>query len=130
MNLLLSLLSILILTTSCLSGDYNDITPEIVFTEESPREQTIYADETDTAKPISFKTNYIWRVDVYEVTTRNVENNTDWLRLNQYGGGRGDFDLNITTDCNDTGKDRKAEIVVTCGDKTKFTVVQKGSKRE
>lgn len=126
---LLSLLSVFTLITSCSSDDsYVGTTPEITFTETTPKEQTINADDTEAVHPISFTTNYTWRVNVYEENTRNIENNTSWLHVSQYGGSRGTYELQITITVNTTDKDRKADIVISCGGEHKFTLIQKAKK--
>ena len=125
---ILPMLMLLVTLMSCSEEEKNpgEVEPEIIFTPENIMHQTVYADETDSVHGIGFDVNTIWLVNVKDVTTRGVENTTDWIRLDQYGGGRGSFNLTITTDSNKTGADRKAEIVITCGGKTTFSVLQKG----
>ena len=131
MTIILSVLLFLTLATSCTSDDsYLKDTPEITFTEDTPKEQIISAETTEAPHDISFTTNYTWRVNIYERTTKNIENETDWLHISQLGGSRGTFDLKITTKENTTYEDRKAEIVISCDDNYSFTLIQKGKTNE
>lgn len=130
MKKILSILTISLLLFSCSDDDNTgEVIPEINFSDDTVKEQVVYADETDSVHGIGFEVNTMWRVDVRDVTTRAVENTAHWIRVDQYGGGRGMFNLTVTTDSNKTGADRKAEIIITCGDKTVFTVEQKGINR-
>lgn len=130
MKKILSILPLFLLLFSCSDEEsLKDVVPVITFTPDTRMEQVVYADETDSVHGIGFNANTMWRVDIRDAVTRGVENTTDWIRVDQYGGGRGDFNLTVTTTVNETGKDRKAEIIITCGDKTIFTVEQKGVKR-
>ncbi len=103
----------------------------IELTGETPTQQSVWADETQTPKNIAFKALASWTATVAEVGGKAEAGRVDWLALSAYEGGAGENSLTITLKPNLTGQDRKAEIRIACGDKTiVLTVEQKGTKAD
>ena len=104
---------------------------EIVLDKDTTTEQTIYADQTSTAKGISFHADADWFATVKEVATKATDNTpVDWITLSQYEGGAGDFTLTLTVKENHTQADRKAEISIVCGTTViKVTIEQKATNK-
>ena len=106
---------LLLLTLAACTKD-PETKKEIVLDKNTATEQTIYADQTSTAKGISFHADAPWFVTVKEVATKAADNTpVDWITLSQYEGGAGDFTLTLTVKENKTQADRKAEISIVCG---------------
>lgn len=105
----------------------------IVLTDGTQTEQTVYADET-TGNPggIHFTAMADWTATVTLVATKAEGGSTvDWLTLSAYGGGPGEYILTLTLTENTTGQDRKAKIEIRCGgDVITITVEQKGVTEE
>lgn len=88
----------------------------------------MYADETSKPEGIKFTATAPWTAMVKNVTTTR-SSEVDWLTLNLYSGDAGEYTLTMTLQPNLTGKDRVAEIVITCGDTViRIRVEQKGTK--
>ncbi len=101
---------------------------------ETPTQQTVWADETQTPKNIAFKALAPWTATVSEAaanTKAEGGNKADWLTLSKYAGEAGEVSLTATLSPNYTRADRKAEIRITCNDKTVvLTVEQKATKAD
>ncbi len=103
----------------------------IELTGETPTQQTIWADETQTPKNIAFKALAPWTATVAEVGGKADAGRVDWLTLSAYNGEAGEVSLTATLLPNYTGTDRKAEIRIACSDKTVvLTVEQKATKAD
>ncbi len=93
------------------------------------KEQQVYADEQQGAAPIKFTAAAPWTATVVAVQTKaEAGSEVDWLKLSAYSGGAGEVSLTMELKPNLTGKDRKAEIRISCGGVTiTITVEQKGT---
>lgn len=102
--------------TACSDDDSNELKQEITLSENTQKQQTIFADNANAPKGISFEANGPWKAVIKEVSATRVENNgIEWLALSQYEGGAGEITINLIIKENNTGNDRKAEITIICG---------------
>lgn len=94
-------------------------------------QQTLYADQTQKTGGINFTATADWTATVSAVATKAAGSGIDWLELSAYSGGAGEFSLTMTLKPNLTGRDRKAEIRIECGE-TVITILveQKGLKED
>ena len=120
---------LLLLTLAACTKD-PETKKEIVLDKDTTTEQTIFADQTSTAKGISFHADAPWFATVTEIATKAADNTpVDWITLSQYEGGAGDFTLTLTVKENHTQADRKAEISIVCGTTViKIMIEQKATK--
>lgn len=84
--------------------------------------QTIYADETSKAEGIKFKATEAWTANVTAVIGKAGGSEVDWLKLNMYEGGAGDYNLIMSVLVNSSGSDRKAQIKIVSG-QTSITII-------
>lgn len=112
-------------------GDDGDGDKSLKLTGGTPKEQTVYADQTQKTGGINFTATADWTASVGAVTTKAARSGIDWLRLSAYSGGAGEYSLTMTLETNLTGRDRKAEIRIECGE-TVITILveQKGTKED
>lgn len=109
---------------------------DAVLDKGTKNEQVVYADdETIKDKGIKFSTQGAWKAEVVELSTRSVETSgqtVDWLTLSQYSGDKaGDYTITLTLKQNFTGKSRKAEIRILCGQTViTISVEQKAEKED
>lgn len=102
--------------TACSNDDSNEPKQEITLSENTQKQQTIYADNANAPEGISFEANGPWKATVKEISAARADNNgIEWLSLSQYEGGAGKITLNLIIKENNTGNDRKAEITIICG---------------
>lgn len=115
--------------TACSNDDSNEPKQEITLSENTQKQQTIYADNANAPEGISFEANGSWKATVKEISAARAENNgIEWLSLSQYEGGAGTITLNLIIKENNTGNDRKAEITIICGNsKITISVEQKAT---
>ncbi len=98
---------------------------------ETPTQQTVWADDQQAPAPIKFTATGPWTATVAEVAVKAEAGRVDWLALSAYNGEAGEVSLTATLLPNYTGADRKAEIRITCSDKTVvLTVEQKATKAD
>ncbi len=130
-GLLLALLLIGVAMANCGDGDDGG-SKTIELTGGTQTTQVVFADETTTNGGIKFTATEPWAATVSEVaTTKATAGRVDWMELSAYSGGAGEFTLTMTLQPNLTGKSRKAEIRIVCGDTTIVIVVeQKGTKED
>ena len=108
----------------------------IVLDKGTQTEQVVYAnDKGGKDEGIKFTTQGPWKAEVEEVTTKAdqaVAKTVDWLALSQYSGDKaGDYTIALTLKQNFTGKTRKAEIRIICGNTViTITVEQKAEKED
>lgn len=108
----------------------------IVLDKGTQTEQVVYAnDKGGKDEGIKFTTQGPWKAEVEEVTAKSVQavaKTVDWLALNQYSGDKaGDYTIVLTLKQNFTGKTRKAEIRIICGNTViTITVEQKAEKKD
>ena len=127
------------LSWSCSDGD-NDGgdggNGGIVLDKGTQTEQVVYAnDKSGKNEGIKFTAQGPWKAEVKEVSTKAdaaVAPTVDWLALSQYSGDKaGDYTITLTLKQNFTGKTRKAEICIICGDTViTITIEQKAEKSE
>lgn len=115
--------------TACSNDDSNEPKQEITLSENTQKQQTIYADNANAPEGISFEANGPWKATVKEISAARADNNgIEWLSLSQYEGGAGKITLNLIIKENNTGNDRKAEITIICGNsKITISVEQKAT---
>ena len=93
--------------------------------------QVIYADQTasEDGGGLTFTTSGPWRAEVVDVTESRAANTADWVLLSQTSGdAAGEYTIQITLAVNTTGRDRKAEIRIICGQTViTVTVEQRGT---
>lgn len=95
--------------------------------DKGQKNQMAYADETE--RIISFTAEEAWSTRVnYPGTKAAAE---EWVSLNPSSGEAGTVTISVALDKNFTGKSRRAEITIICGD-TQITVIieQKGETEE
>lgn len=108
----------------------------VILDKGTQTEQVVYANDKGVKdEGIKFTTQGPWKAEVEEVTTRAEETTAktvDWLTLSQYSGDKaGDYTITLTLKQNFTGKSRKAEIRIICGDTMiTITVEQKAEKED
>ncbi len=108
----------------------------VVLDKGTQTEQVVYAnDKGGKDEGIKFTTQGPWKAQVEEVTTKAdqaVAKIVDWLVLSQYSGDKaGDYTITLTLKQNFTGKTRKAEIRIICGNTViTITVEQKAEKED
>lgn len=100
---------------------------ELVLSNDTKTEVTVKADENGEGQVIKFTAAAAWNATVKDVTSSkaDTENNVDWLKLSSYSGEAGNVSLTLSISKNFTGVNRKAEIIIQCGDATiKITIEQ------
>ena len=108
----------------------------IVLDKGTQTEQVVYAnDKSGKNEGIKFTAQGPWKAEVKEVSTKAdaaVAPTVDWLALSQYSGDKaGDYTITLTLKQNFTGKTRKAEIHIICGDTViTITIEQKAEKED
>lgn len=118
---------LLLAAVSLTACDKGDETPSTI-TGYDPDQlnQTLYADQTSGSGNFTFTAAESWTTQVKNVT-RSAAADT-WITLDPAQGGAGTVHMKIILSPNLTGVDRKAEIVIVCGDTTlTITVEQKGT---
>lgn len=112
-------------------GDDGDGDKSLKLTGGTRKEQTVYADQVQKAGGINFTATADWTATVSAVATKAAADEVDWLTLSAYSGGAGEYSLTMTLEPNLTGRDRKAQIRIVCGESVITIVVeQKGTKED
>lgn len=84
--------------------------------EDALLEQTV-GSETITAEGVSFTTTGAWTSQVVPVSTKASQ--PMWVSITpDHGDEAGTYTITINLEANDTGKDRKANIIISCGEQT------------
>ncbi|MCM1441802.1 MAG: DUF4595 domain-containing protein [Roseburia sp.] len=109
--------------TSC-SDDDKDDTIKIAKGEKN---QTAYADET--GRTINFTAAEAWSTAVKYAATR-AEETDEWVTLDPSSGEAGEVTISVTLDKNFTGKNRRAEITIICGDTRVTVIIEQDGKTE
>lgn len=79
-------------------------------------EQTV-GSETISAEGVSFTTTGAWTSQVVPVSTKGSQ--PMWVSITpDHGDEAGTYTISINLEANDTGEDRKANIIISCGGKT------------
>lgn len=117
-------------------GDGGNGKGGIVLDKDTQTEQVVYAnDKSGKNEGIKFTAQGPWKAEVKEVSTKAdaaAAPTVDWLALSQYSGDKaGDYTITLTLKQNFTGKTRKAEIRIICGDTViTITIEQKAEKED
>ena len=84
--------------------------------EDAHLEQTV-GSETITAEGVSFTTTGAWTSQVVPVSTKASQ--PMWVSITpDHGDEAGTYTISINLEANDTGEDRKANIIISCGGQT------------
>lgn len=84
--------------------------------EDAHLEQTV-GSETITAEGVSFTTTGAWTSQVVPVSTKASQ--PMWVSISpDHGDEAGTYTITINLEANDTGEDRKANIIISCGSQT------------
>ncbi len=84
--------------------------------EDALLEQTV-GSETITAEGVSFTTTGAWTSQVVPVSTKGSQ--PMWVSISpDHGDEAGTYTITINLEPNDTGEDRKANIIISCGSQT------------
>ncbi len=84
--------------------------------EDALLEQTV-GSETLTAEGVSFTTTGAWTSQVVPVSTKGSQ--PMWVSITpDHGDEAGTYTITINLEANDTGEDRKANIIISCGNQT------------
>lgn len=108
----------------------------VVLDKDTQTEQVVYANDKGVKdEGIKFTTQGPWKAEVEEVASKAdvaEDKKVDWLALSQYSGDKaGDYTITLALQQNFTGKTRKAEIRIICGDTViTITVEQKAEKED
>ena len=93
-----------------LGGDYQLTIDPVA---DALLEQTV-GSETITAEGVSFTTTGAWTSMVEPVSTKSSQ--PMWVSITpDHGEEAGTYTVNINLEANDTGEDRKANIIISCG---------------
>lgn len=115
------------------SSDDDGPKKDIELAKGTEQEQTVFADDNGGENNgIKFTAAANWTATVTEMAAQSKDGSTvDWLTLNVYSGGPGEHTLIMTIKDNLTGKARKAQITILCGE-TKIVIVveQKAAKAD
>ena len=104
------------------SGDFGQI--KVPATRQL--EQTVTADDTQTARGVPFTTEGAWTSTIAEKTRAEAP---DWIGISpDHGDAAGSYTLKINLQPNDSEESRTATIVINCGtSKIEITITQEGS---
>lgn len=84
--------------------------------EDALLEQTV-GSETISAEGVSFTTTGAWTSQVVPVSTKASQ--PMWVSITpDHGDKAGTYTISINLEANDTGEDRKANIIISCGGQT------------
>lgn len=107
-------------------NDYSGDFGQIKVPDTRQLEQTVTADDTQTAQGVTFTTEGAWTSTIAEKTRAEAP---DWIEISpDHGDAAGSYTLKITLQPNDSEESRTATIVITCGtSKIEITVTQEGT---
>ena len=103
------------------SGDFG----QIKVPDTRQLEQTVSADDTQSARGVTFTTEGAWTSTIAETRAEAPV----WISISpDRGDAAGSYTLKITLEPNTSGASRTATIVITCGtSKIEITVTQEGA---
>lgn len=103
------------------SGDFG----QIKVPDTRQLEQTVTADDTQTARGVTFTTEGAWTSSIAETRAGAPS----WISISpDHGDAAGSYTLKITLQPNESKESRTAKIVITCGtSKIEITVTQEGT---
>ena len=103
------------------SGDFG----QIKVPDTRQLEQTVSADDTQSARGVTFTTERAWTSTIAETRAEAPA----WISISpDRGDAAGSYTLKITLEPNTSGASRTATIVITCGtSKIEITVTQEGA---
>ena len=107
-------------------NDYSGDFGQIKVPDTRQLEQTVTADDTQTARGVTFTTEGAWTSTIAEKTRAEAP---DWIGISpDHGDAAGSYTLKITLQPNDSEESRTATIVINCGtSKIEITVTQEGT---
>ena len=107
-------------------NDYSGDFGQIKVPDTRQLEQTVTADDTQTARGVTFTTEGAWTSTIAEKTRAEAP---DWIGISpDHGDAAGSYTLKITLESNTSEASRAATIVITCGtSKIEINVTQEGS---
>lgn len=131
-SLAAALLCATLTITGCDSGEGTgeQESKEITVKDKSALTQSVWADETTTAKEISFTTTGPWTSSI--ATTNASRAAVDgWFSITPESGDEaGDHTVAVTLAPNRTGQQRKAVVTILCGNSDiKITITQKAENK-
>lgn len=108
------------------ANDYSGDFGQIKVPDTRQLEQTVTADDTQTARGVTFTTEGAWTSTIAEKTRAEAP---DWIGISpDHGDAAGSYTLKITLQPNDSEESRTATIVINCGtSKIEITVTQEGT---
>ena len=108
------------------NNDYSGDFGQIKVPDTRQLEQTVTADDTQTARGVTFTTEGAWTSTIAEKTRAEAP---DWIGISpDHGDAAGSYTLKITLQPNDSEEARTATIVINCGtSKIEITITQEGS---
>ena len=107
-------------------NDYSGDFGQIKVPDTRQLEQTVTADDTQTARGVTFTTEGAWTSTIAEKTRAEAPS---WISISpDHGDSAGSYTLKITLQPNDSEESRTATIVINCGtSKIEITVTQEGT---
>lgn len=107
-------------------NDYSGDFGQIKVPDTRQLEQTVTADDTQTARGVTFTTEGAWTSTIAEKTRAEAPS---WIGISpNHGDAAGSYTLKITLQPNDSEESRTAKIIINCGtSKIEITVTQEGS---
>ncbi|WP_231290997.1 BACON domain-containing protein [Alistipes timonensis] len=107
-------------------NDYSGDFGQIKVPDTRQLEQTVTANDTQTARGVTFTTEGAWTSTIAEKTRAEAP---DWIGISpDHGDAAGSYTLKITLQPNDSEESRTATIVINCGtSKIEITVTQEGT---
>lgn len=110
----------MLLFVACLGDDNKNEGGNITMTpaQKENLSQQVGASDTE-AKSVTFTTTDAWSSSIKAVRSTDVE----WVKITpDHGDAAGTYTVAITFDANETGKERQAQIIISCGE-TKITIL-------
>ena len=126
MKRLMFFLAFVLFLGGCEDVFNSDELPQIIIDPVIPMEQTVGSTSL-SAKGLTFETKGPWSSSITELATKTSSiSSAEWISISpDHGDAAGKYTIDITLEENTTGEDRKAKVVITCGeDEIAFTITQ------